>query len=48
VRGVRPDRAGDEVARDDADGAAVLHHEVEHLGAVLQRDRAERDLVHEG
>ena len=26
---------------------AVLDDEVEHLGAVVQRDRAERDLAHE-
>ncbi len=34
VRRLRLHRAGDQVAGDDAGGAAVLHHEVEHLAAV--------------
>ena len=34
VRGVRGDRAGDEIAHGDAGGAAVVvDHDVEHLGA---------------
>ena len=45
--GVRLHRTGDQVAGDDADRVPVLHDEVEHLGAVLQRDRTDRDLVHE-
>ena len=47
VGAVRVDRPVEQVAGDDADGAPVLHHEVEHLGAVVQRDVAERDLVRE-
>ena len=43
---VRGDLAGDHVAHDDAAGHAVLDDEVEHLGAGVQRDRAQGDLVH--
>ena len=34
------DRAGVEVAHDDADGPAVLHHQLEHLRTRVQLDRA--------
>ena len=37
--------ARDEVAGDDADGAAVLEHDVEHLGARVQLDVAEVHLA---
>ena len=45
---VRHDVAGDEVAGHDPDGASLVDHQVEHLGAVVQRDRAQVDLTHEG
>ena len=38
--------AGDHVAHDDAARHPVLDDEVEHLGAGVQRDRAQRHLVH--
>ena len=47
MRGVRRDRAGDEVADHDARGDAVVDDEVEHLRAGVQRDVAELHLVHE-
>ncbi len=39
------DLTGDEVPDDDADGTAVLHHHVEHLGSVVELDRAGIDLA---
>ena len=47
VGGVRLDRAGHQVARDDAARAAVHDDEVEHLGAREHRDAALRDLLRE-
>ncbi len=44
VRGVPADGAGDQVARDDAPGAALVHHQVEHLGAREHLHVAEADL----
>ena len=43
---VAGDLAGDEVADDDPAGHAVLHDEVEHLGAGVQLDGAGVHLVH--
>ena len=47
VRRPRLHRAGREIAGDDADGAAVLHHEVEHLRPRVHLHRAAVDLVRE-
>ena len=47
VGGVAADLPGDEVADDDAAGHAVLHDEVEHLGAGVELDRASVHLVHQ-
>ena len=47
VGAVALDDAGVQVAGDDADGAAVLGDEVEHLAAVVQRDGACPDLAGE-
>jgi hypothetical protein len=38
--------AGDHVAHDDAAGHTVLDDQVEHLGAGVELDRAQRHLVH--
>ena len=45
VRGVRLDRAGDQIAGHDAAGATVDDHQVEHLGAREHLDLARRDLA---
>ena len=47
IRHVGFDLAGDEVARDDAAGAAVDHHQVEHLVARVHGDLARADLAFE-
>ena len=45
VGGVRADLAGEQVAHDDAGGPPVDDDDVDHLGAVVERDRAEPDLL---
>ena len=47
MRVVARDLAGEQVADDDAARAAVLHDEVEHLRARVDRDGAETDLARE-
>ncbi len=42
------DRAGDQIARDDAAGAAVDHDQVEHFGAREHFDASGIDLAFEG
>ena len=42
------DLSGDEVTRNDSLGVAVDEHDVEHLGVLVHRDAAERDLGTQG
>ena len=48
VGGIALEVAGDEVADDDAAGAAVDHHELHHLAALVQAHRAAGNLAGEG